>query len=95
MCGGGGGGEGELKAVYGCKKKTIFQELALYQSESTNFWVSGLFMEWFSKAKSLTQKTRTKYPNESVQLYICGEGKKIKKDELLVVIFATSHVALV
>ena len=48
MC---GGGEGELKAVYGRKKKD-------------DFWVSGLFMEWFSKAKSLTQKTRTKYPNE-------------------------------
>ena len=46
-----GGGEGELKAVYGRKKKD-------------DFWVSGLFMEWFSKAKSLTQKTRTKYPNE-------------------------------
>ena len=53
-------GGGELKAVYGRKKKTIFQELALYQGESR----SGLFIEWFSKAKALTQETRTKYANE-------------------------------
>ena len=89
-------GEVELKAVYGRKKKTIFQELALYQSESRNFWVSGLFMEWFSKAKSLTQKTRTKYPNEKrTIIHLWGRKKNLKKDELLVVIFATSHVALV
>ena len=54
MCEGGGGDGGGLKAVYGSKKKTIFQELALYQSESRNFRVNGLFIEWFSKAKSLT-----------------------------------------
>jgi len=58
--GGGGRGGEELKAVYGRKKKTIFQEIALYQSESRNFWVSGLFIEWFSKAKSLTQKNKNK-----------------------------------
>ena len=40
-------------AVYD-PKKTIFQELALYQSESRNFGLSGLFIEWFSNAKSLT-----------------------------------------
>ena len=48
-----GAGEGGLKAVYD-PKKTIFQELALYQSESRNFGLSGLFIEWFSNAKSLT-----------------------------------------
>ena len=76
-------GEGELKAFYGRKKKD-------------DFWVSGLFMEWFSKAKSLTQKTRTKYPNEKCTIiHLWGRKKNLKKDELLVVIFATSHVALV
>ena len=80
MCGGGGRGEGELKVVYGRKKKTIFQELALYQSESRNFWVSGLFMELFSKAKSLTQKTRTKYQNEKrTIIHLWGRKKKFKK----------------
>ena len=58
--------------------------------------MSGLFMEWFSKAKSLTQKTRTKYQNEkSTIINLWGRKKNLKKDELLVVIFATSHVALV
>ena len=56
MCGGGGGVKGSLRP----EKKTIFQELALYQGESR----SGLFIEWFSKAKALTQETRTKYANE-------------------------------
>ena len=85
-----------MKAVFGSKKKTIFQELALYQSESRNFWVSGLFIEWFSKAKSLTQKTRTKYPNEKRAIIHLWGRKQIKKeDELLFVIFPTSHVALV
>ena len=77
MCGGGGGGgEGELKAVYGRKKKDDFSR-ALHQSESRNFWVSGLFMEWFSKAKSLTQKTRTKYPNEKCTIIHLWGRKKI------------------
>ena len=90
------GGEGEVKGSFRQQKKTIFQELALYQSESRNFWVSGLFIEWFSKAKSLTQKTRTKYPNEKRAIIHLWGRKQIKKeDELLFVIFPTSHVALV
>ena len=53
-------------------------------------------MELFSKAKSLTQKTRTKYQNEKrTIIHLWGRKKNLKKDELLVVIFATSHVALV
>ena len=95
MCEGGGGGGG-VKGVYGRKKKKIFQVLALYQSESGHFWVSGLLIEWFSKAKSLTQKTRTKYPNEKrTIIHLWGRKKILKKDELLFVIFPTSHVALV
>ena len=58
--------------------------------------MSGLFIEWFSKAKSLTQKTRTKYPNEKRAIIHLWGRKQIKKeDELLFVIFPTSHIALV